>query len=303
MTHSDTKSRHDTRDPAEIESEIRRTQHDMSRTADRIGEQFTARNMFDAVLDKADENGIDARYVLDQARRNPIALGMIAVGGLWLVSDSDARAKTFTDKFGDEPAPGDEWDHAHHRNYVEHMKGVEPREGEDQDTYRRRRDCARATFLLIEQRHDEDENSFRKRLDDATDGLREQRDRVAQKAREFGGRARDLGGRTGDSANRLVGKAERAYRENPLIGGLAAAIAGAMAGAAFPATRTEEEYLGEYGADAIDTARQKAGEGLDRARDKKDEMVDKADREMRDAGKSDGGGRNQNTRAQTYETA
>ncbi|WP_305095676.1 DUF3618 domain-containing protein [Croceibacterium aestuarii] len=293
MTYDDTTIRTDTRDPEEIESEIRRTQRDMSRTADRIGAQMTPRNIFDALLDKADENGIDARYVLDAARRNPIALGMIAAGGLWLVSDSDARAKTFTDKFGGEPAPGDEWDHAHHLGYVEHMSSVEPREGENTDAYRRRRDCARASYLMIEQRHDEDESSFRKRLDDATDQMREQRDRVAEKAR-------DMGRRTSDQASRLAGKAERAYRENPLIGGLVAAIAGAMAGAAFPATRTEEEYLGEYGADTLDAARDKAREGADKMREKKDEAVDKADRELRDAGRSDGADR---ARSRSYETA
>lgn len=280
----------DTRNPAEIEAEIRRTQRDMSRTADRIGEQFTARNMFDALLDKADENGIDARYVLDAARRNPLALGMIAIGGLWLVSESDARAKTFTDKFGSgEPAPGDEWDHAHHYGYVTHMAAIEPRQDEDHEAYRRRRDCARASFLMIEQRHDEDENSFRKRLDDATDSLREQRDRVAQKARDFGGRTRR-------GAGRLTDKAERAYQNNPLIGGLAAAFAGAMAGAAFPATRFEEEQLGQYGADAIDTAREAA-------RSKKDDLVDTADRKMNQSDRPDGAGSFNASAHNAYETA
>jgi hypothetical protein len=267
----------ETRDPAEIEAEIRRTQRNMSRTADRIGEQLTPRNMLDALLDKADENGVDARYVLDAARRNPLALGMMAIGGLWLVSDSDARAKTFTDKFGGgEPAPGDEWDHAHHHGYVTHMATIEPRTDEDHEAYRRRRDCARASFLMIEQRHDEDESSFRKRLDDATDSLREQRDRVAQKARDFGGRTRR-------GAGRLTDKAERAYQDNPLIGGLAAAFAGAMAGAAFPATRFEEEQLGQYGADAIDTAREAA-------RSKKDDLVDSADRKMNEGGRVNSAG-------------
>lgn len=286
MTQTETT---DTRDPAEIEREIRETQRDMSRTADRIGEQLTPRNMFDALLDKADENGVDARYVLDQARRNPIALGMIAIGGLWLVSDSDARAKTITDKFGSEPAPGDEWDHAHHQGYVTHMATIEPREGEDHEAYRRRRDCARASYLMIEQRHDEDENSFRKRLDDATDSLREQRDHVAQKARDFGSRSRR-------KASHLTDKAERAYHDNPLIGGLAAAFFGAMAGAAFPSTRFEEEHLGEYGEDAIDTVGEKA-------RAKKDEMVDKADRKIDDAGERDNTNRSATTRQSAFETA
>ena len=288
MNHTDTTT--DTREPAEIEAEIRRTQREMSNTADRIGEQLTPRNVVDSLLTKADENGIDARYVLDAARRNPLALGMIAIGGLWLVSDSDARAKTITDKFGGgEPAPGDEWDHAHHHGYVTHMAGIEPRADEDHDAYRRRRDCARASYLMIEQRHDEDESAFRKRLDDATDSLRERRDAMADRARDFASSTRR-------SASRLSGKVERAYEANPLIGGLIAAFAGAMAGAAFPATRFEEENLGQYGADALDTAR-------DKAREKKDELVDKADAKM---DRSNGTARDtgmQGTRTQAFETA
>ena len=284
----------ETRNPEEIEAEIRRTQRDMSRTADQIGDQLTPRRLFNSLLDKADESGVDAHYLLDQARRNPIALGMIAIGGLWLVSDSDARAKTITDKFGGEPAPGDEHDHAHHRGYVEHMARIEPRADEDQTAYRYRRDCARASYLMIEQRHDEDENSFRKRLDEATDSLREQRENVARKAREMGGRTRR-------GASRFAGKAERTYQENPLIGGFLAALAGAMAGAAFPATRMEEEQLGEYGADAIDAARDKARQAGDMAREKKDEAVDQAERKMREGGDT-GGSSGSTTGARTPET-
>ena len=67
-----------TQDPAEIERDIRRTQDEMSRTVDKIGNQLTARNVFNELLDKADENNVDARMLVDGARRNPIALGLIA---------------------------------------------------------------------------------------------------------------------------------------------------------------------------------------------------------------------------------
>ena len=59
-------------DPAKIERDIRRTQDDMSRTVDKIGDQLTPRNLLNGLLDKADENGIDARYLVDGARRNPL---------------------------------------------------------------------------------------------------------------------------------------------------------------------------------------------------------------------------------------
>ena len=52
------------------------------------------------------------------------------------------------------------------------MSRCEPQPNEDDLAYRRRRDLARANYLMIEQHHDEDEKSFRDRLNAATDTLR-----------------------------------------------------------------------------------------------------------------------------------
>ena len=263
----------DTRDPAEIEREIRATQAKMSRTADQIGDQFTPRNLFNALLEKADEKGIDATYVLDGARRNPIALAMIALGGIWLVSDSDAKASSLKPSgMGKGSGKGFRSsgpDTSYHRDYVEHMSRCEPRPDEDDLAYRRRRDISRANYLMIEQRHDEDDTSFRDRLDQATDKLRDQRDSLLSKAQDWGQDAR--GG-----ASDLSSKAGTLYRENPLIGGAIAAVAGAIAGTALPASRIEEEQLGSMGAKALDAAKDKAHELGDAAREKKDELVGEA---------------------------
>jgi hypothetical protein len=278
----------DTRNPEEIEREIRATQREMSNTVDRLGEQMTPRNLLNGLLDKADQNDIDARYVLDVARRNPIALGMIAIGGLWLVSDSDARLSSL--KPARKGRSDGEWDDAYHHGYVQHMATVEPRADEDEALYRRRRDCARASYLMIEQRHDEDETSFRQRLDHATERMRERREHLAEKAHAAGSRTRE-------GAGRMAGKAKGAYYENPLLGGLAAALAGAIAGTALPATRAEEERLGPMGAKALDEARNKA-------REKKDDLVEKADRKMSESSGADGHGRGQEERirAQQFDT-
>ena len=64
----------------------------MSRTVEKLGSQLTPKNLFNALLDKADENNVDARMLFDGARRNPVALGMIAVGAIWLISEKDAKA-------------------------------------------------------------------------------------------------------------------------------------------------------------------------------------------------------------------
>src|SRR3546814_3983237 len=160
----------DTRNPAEIEQEIERTQDEMSRTVDRIGDQLTPRNLLNSLLDKAEENDIDARYIVDGARRNPLALGLIAAGGIWLLSDSDAKLSTL--KPHRRSSSGNEdWDQhdGFHRSYLDHMSKVQRIPDEDDLTFQRRRNYARADYLMIESNHDEDEKSFPDSLNAAKD--------------------------------------------------------------------------------------------------------------------------------------
>src|SRR5215213_6694760 len=167
-------------DPAAIERDIRRTQDDMSRTVDRLGDQLTMKNLFNALLDKADENGVDAQYLIDGARRNPIALGLIAAGAIWLVSDKDSKFPSLPSR-GKKPEAAtkdalDLYGHdVHHRDYVTHMSALEVREGEDELSYQRRRDLHRANFLMCERNPGEDDHSFRQRLNEMTDKFREKR--------------------------------------------------------------------------------------------------------------------------------
>jgi hypothetical protein len=305
----------DTRNPEEIERDIRQTQAEMSRTVDQLGDQLTPRNLFNSLLDKADENGVDARYLLDGARRNPIALAMIAIGGIWLVSDSDAKASTLTSGLGGSGSSkgrssrsgssgSSDLSDDYHVGYIEHMSRCEPRSDEDDLAYRRRRDLARANYLMIEQRHDEDEHSFRRRLDEATEGLRQRRERVFESARNSGRSAVDASGRAvhavgsaggsamrtvGDAGSRAASAASSAYGDNPLLGGLAAALVGAVIGAAVPLTRTEEEQLGEIGESALQTAKEKARAVGEQVREKKDQFVDQADQRLNESGGGSGG--------------
>src|SRR5215212_9531044 len=166
-----------TQSPDAIERDIRRTQEDMSRTVDKIGDQLTLKNVFNALLDKADENGVDANYLVEGARRNPVALGLIAAGTIWLVSDKDSKLPSLPSRNKSKPSESDELDlgshDIHHRDYVSHMSSLEMREDEDPLAYQRRRDVHRASFLMCEQRPDEDDRSFRQRLDDMTEKFRE----------------------------------------------------------------------------------------------------------------------------------
>ena len=285
-----------TRDPDEIEREIRRTQDDMSRTVDRIGEQMTPRSMLNALLDKAEGNDIDARRLLDGARRNPLALGLISVGTIWLISDYDAKPSAFTSSSGSGSSGQSTGRYDYdpdHRGYVEHMSRIQRLQDEDDLAYQRRRDEARGSYLMIERDHDEDHKSYRSRLDDATKSMREKRDRFADTARErshtMAQSARDGSRQVAQQGRRVANKGRDLYYENPLLGGFAAALVGAVAGSALPVTRTEREQLGPQGASVIDQAEAKARNLGDKALQKKDEVVDKADNAMSESGQSSSG--------------
>lgn len=244
-------------DPAAIEQDIRRTQDNMSRTVDKIGDQLTMKNLFNALLDKADENGVDAHYLVDGARRNPIALGLIAAGAIWLVSDKDSKFPSLSSGKGKSRGKNQfEYDDSdiHHRDYVAHMSAVELRDGEDPATYQRRRDTHRANFLMCERRPEEDDHSFRQRLDDLTDKFREKRKAWSDSLSQGGASAASTAKTMADTAKQTAGqvsdRAEQMYNSNPLVGGILAAAIGAALGSSLPVTRQEQEKLGDIGAKA-----------------------------------------------------
>ncbi len=277
----------DQRSPEEIEREIRATQAEMSRTVRQIEGELTPRNILDALLDKAGSNGVDSDYLIDTARRNPLALGMIAIGGLWLVSDADARPSAMKLPMGggrgrsraradNSTAAYGNWD-PDQRSYVEHMSRCERLPEEDDQTYRRRRDHARATYFMMEQGHDEDESAFRQRLDAATESLRQRREKMGRSAR-------DLAQSSRDRSRAMMEDARGFYAENPLVSGLAAAFVGAVAGSAVPATQAEEDYVGGLGEQALDAAGAKAREAGEQVRQRKDAMLDQVDQKLATSG-------------------
>jgi ElaB/YqjD/DUF883 family membrane-anchored ribosome-binding protein len=243
---------------------------------------LTVKNVFNALLDKADDNGVDAHYLVDGARRNPMALGLIAAGLIWLVSDKDSNFPSIASR-GKKPQAGtkDELDlydsDVHHRDYVTHMSSVELREGEDELSYQRRRDLHRANFLMCERNPDEDDHSFRQRLNDLTDKFREKRQAWSDSASQTGSDASD---RTRQLASQASASAKGMYDSNPLVGGILAAAVGAALGSTIPVSRQEQEKLGSVGLKAREMASEQKDELTSKAMEKKDELLEKVDEKL-----------------------
>lgn len=90
-------SRNDTRDPAAIEAEVRRTQDQIGETVDRLEEKMNPRDVSRELLG---EEGTDvAREAIEVTRTNPIPVALIAVGIIWLVASSNSPAiRRFADR-------------------------------------------------------------------------------------------------------------------------------------------------------------------------------------------------------------
>lgn len=312
-------------DPAAIERDIRRTQEEMSRTVDRIGDQLSPRNIVNSLLDRAESGNIDTRALIDGARRNPLALALIAGGTIWLLSENDAKLPAGglpTPKMPSlsslKPSRRRHEPDASHREYVSHMASVEWRDGEDPASYQRRRDIARANYFMLERSHDEDEGAFRQRLDQATEAFRSARHAIAEQGRKVGGAVSNTGrgvlesgksayGAAGDAGSAVLDRGKSAYAAagtvgqnamrksqdlytaNPLVGGLISAAIGAAFGALLPTTQTEREKLGSVGSKARDLADEQKNKLADVVQGKKDEIVSRVEEKVQGSGQPSAG--------------
>lgn len=268
-----------TRSADAIERDIERTQNTISDTVEELQERFSPRALMDSILG---DSGDGSDQLVQAAKSNPLGVALIGAGALMLASGRDGSSVTsglsslkdkVSGRSNNRGVPAEPSD-PHHRAYLAHMNMVEHRDNEPADSYRRRRDTARASYFMLEQRHDEDESSFRTRLDDASDKLRERTSAFGDWLSEEGHRLSDgassAAGSVKSGSRQAAYRAERAYEENPMVGGLIAAAVGAILGAVIPESRYEDEMLGEYG----ETARSKAGELADTAKAKASDLAD-----------------------------
>ena len=307
--------------PAVIEKDIRRTQDSISETIDELTDQLNPKAMVKSFFASSDDG--EPSPIVESAKRNPLALALIAGGIGWLVSDKDAHPDEFTsdddndsrdlatyrrrgygrrslrnrvrNRFGSTSADYDNT----HAGYVAHMSSFDHRDGEDDKSYNRRRDMHRANYFMLEREDDEDDKSFKQRLDEATKSLREKtrtfgenvsakgrdlRDGTSDRMSSAGDSLSDAGSYVGERSRYYGGRTQDLYDDNPLVGGLIAAAVGAAIGTVAPMSRIEDEELGDLGQEARDRASEKAHEAVEKGREKKDELVSKA-REKKDEAK------------------
>ncbi|HEY7512574.1 MAG TPA: hypothetical protein VIG50_20095 [Vicinamibacteria bacterium] len=115
--------------------------------------------------------------------------------------------------------------------------------------------------------------TVREQAAQAVGTVREQAAETAEAVRAGASRAGERARRT---ARRAGGEFDRLLREEPLAVGLGALAVGVLAGLMLPATRREDEMLGEARDRKVDRAREAAREALDRGKQVARTAVDRA---------------------------
>ncbi|MGF1635083.1 MAG: DUF3618 domain-containing protein [Phycisphaerae bacterium] len=274
-----------------------------------------ARGAADTTLQAAGKTG---ELVSDVVTRHPVPAALITAGLAYLIYETHAARVTRSDVINPEPRmyggsyvdarTGEPYDLEHYGRESGRAPSIMERLGEGiSDTAQAVRHQASD---LISSGVDQAKSAASHAAGSVADAGRSAASSAAGSARSAGRRvsgqarssyayARDQGRHAGHSAGqeaRSVGQqaqagigraasgAADAMMRNPLATGIFAVAAGALLGSLIPTTRTENEYLGEYGDEARDQAKAYGQEAYDRGRAVVNEATETARHEAEERG-------------------
>lgn len=241
------------RTPEELETEVREKRADVEQTIDALRAKMSIGQIVDEL--SSHMKGDDAQAFFAnagrQVRDNPLALGLIGAGFAWLATGDGVRRNA-----------GDAYD----RYSGDDRDGMPARSGAR--SYGTDESRSKSAFAGDTDTDDGGGEGMADRIDaaygSAKDAAGSASDRVSgafsdgrDRARESMRDARQGAARYGDRAQDGF---MRMLEEQPLVLGALAVAVGTAIGAALPATRTEDELMGEH----RDRLRDEAGDYLGR---------------------------------------
>ena len=251
----------DYEDPEQLRAEIEDTRAEMSQTINEIQERLSPENVMDQVKEKVREATIGkvervmnrvgetigevtepAREVVDRAGaavmetgrsaadavwRNPIPVALIGLG-LGMIAVRAFRR-------------GNGYDYAR------------------EDTRRSSSGMRRQSFTGTETDY-----GWHQTQNTSTGNLNRVKDTASDLAHRSTEALNNLSTKAKDTASSVGTRVEQMFRENPLAVGAVAVAAGTAVGLMLPATRFENEYIGETSERLVDKAQEVAREAIDK---------------------------------------
>ncbi|MCU1758534.1 DUF3618 domain-containing protein [Pseudomonas sp. 14P_8.1_Bac3] len=237
--------------PETIEREIDAQRASIGNIVDALESKFTPGQMFDQALGLMQSNGTTFLTNLGTSvRNNPVPAVLTSVGLLWLMMSQNRP-----------PVP----------------RPAGYRTGPDQDTVGEWADGL-ADGISGAREH------LHQTADTLKDGYQSVKDKAAHLGNNLGAASDNISHAVHDAGDRLRRNTQvlsdqfsHLLKEQPLMVAAAGIALGAMIGAAFPSTATEQRYLGKTSADLTDKVKQQAREGFEAVRDTVTKTTDHAD--------------------------
>lgn len=278
--------------PAAIRAEIERTRAEMDETLDRISSRVQPRHLLDEVVGMFqaghddDDEGAARRSLreagtvaADKLKSNPVPVTLIGAGLAWLLFQDNGRSSSRGRRLNLEPS--------YDPYQAKEFYGEEGTRMSGPLSGRQTGGTGTGKPGMMDR--------LGGAASSAGDKLDEVGDRISGRAHSFADRGRGLMDETSDrmhmAGNRMRYETRRAGRNleemmesAPLAFGVGALAAGLIAGLIFPATRTEEEFMGSTAGDAINTARERGEDMLDSGK----EVAQSAGRAAMDQARQEG---------------
>lgn len=271
-------------DPSRIENELAATRARLGNHLEELTHRLSPGQLLDEGLSYV-RNGQGAAFVRNlgsDLRDNPLPVALTALGVAWLAvaSNMPTRRNGTRDVVPYDQAQSWRATTDDLADRARRAGDAVTRAAEDtEDAFHARVAEARARVMGLQQDAAETASAFADRVQQAMDAAQERaresfermrqsaadlRDGIASTGRQAGaamgqaaGRSRDFVARAGSGIGETVG-------DNPLLLGALGLAAGALIGAVLPRTRQEEELLRPATDWAADTARNAAGDVVDR---------------------------------------
>jgi hypothetical protein len=265
----------DDRSPAEIERDVDHTRVEIALTLDALERRLSARHLvekgFDMLKETLGDNDAMNRS-LDLIRANPIPVALMGIGAAWLIASNTNVVDRLARDRRIESA---------RRRVVDMASNVGARAGELVSDVAGRVGIGSSGSsgdvplghtgnTMVDDTGRADSDGWVHQVADIAQGaLRSARDSGEAMLSRAGVYA-------GDGAGRVADQVSDAFQRHPLVIGSIGVMAGALIAALLPATRVEDELLGDT-RDSLWHKTQKAGEqALTQARDAATRAVDAA---------------------------
>lgn len=285
----------------EIKADIERTRNKMSNKIDEIQDRFRPEQLKDQaqeVVRSAVQDSTEAVVsyvrthsrelsgtVMDTIKRNPVPAAMVGLGLGWIMYDSLTNRSSHKGDWNRPYGNGGQYSQRYgaqstgqygvpHGGYRGAEYGGQGQYGDQSGS---------EAWRKQEEQGDGITDRLRETMGEAREKVGDATNQVTDQIRDAGGRIQEMGSQIGQQVSdsteharhqmeRVGSQAQDLIEENPFAVGLVALGVGVALGMALPSTRRENQMLGEWRDQAVDRARQTAGDVVQRVQEVVEEV-------------------------------